>query len=379
MQEEVREKAILVGLKTSAGPKNNFEASLAELENLAETAGAMVVATLIQARDRPSAATFLGKGKLEELKHLGEEKEADLIIFDHELSPVQLRNVEKYLEMKVIDRTMLILDIFAQRAHSREGILQVELARLEYKLPRLTGQGRELSRLGGGIGTRGAGEQKLELDRRQIRRRIRDLKEQMGKVEKSRELQRKQRSRSGICTVSLVGYTNAGKSSLFNALCQRASRRGQAQVEADDRLFQTLDTTTRRIQLEQGSEVLITDTVGFIRKLPHHLVKAFRSTLEEAVEADLLLNVVDLSDPEYLEKMQVVEALLAELGAERENILTVFNKLDLCPALESPGEGIYLSARSGEGVVELLQAIKQRLQLGKIIPGQAAFEQGLIH
>lgn len=357
----MQEKAILAAVKASANRSDSFEASLKELESLAETAGAQVVGSLIQARQRPSAATFMGKGKLEELKHLIEEKEADLVIFDQELSPVQLRNVEKEMEVKVIDRTMLILDIFAQRAHSREGLLQVELARLEYSLPRLTGQGKEMGRITGGIGTRGgAGEQKLELDRRQIRRRIRDLKGQMNDVKKNREMQRKQRTRSGIPVVSLVGYTNAGKSSLFNALCQRASRKGQSQVEADNRLFQTLDTTTRRIYLEKGGDALITDTVGFIRNLPHHLVQAFRSTLEEAVEADLLLNVVDLSDPDYLEKLEVVEELLLELGAERERIVTVFNKVDKCPGLQG-SEGIYISASQGQGLTELLQTISSRL------------------
>ena len=357
----MQEKAILVAVKAGASRSDSFEASLRELESLTETAGALVVGTLIQVRQRPSAATFLGKGKLEELKHLIEEKEADLAIFDQELSPVQLRNVEKELEVKVIDRTMLILDIFAQRARSREGMLQVDLARLEYSLPRLTGQGKEMGRITGGIGTRGgAGEQKLELDRRRIRRRIRDLKEQMNDVKKNREMQRKQRSRSGIPVISLVGYTNAGKSSLFNGLCQRASRKGQAQAEADDRLFQTLDTTTRRIHLEGTGEALITDTVGFIRNLPHHLVQAFRSTLEEATGADLLLNVVDISDPDYLEKLEVVEELLLELGAERERIITIFNKVDKCPELPG-GEGIYISAKSGQGLTMLLRTISDRL------------------
>ncbi|MGE5391425.1 MAG: GTPase HflX [Deltaproteobacteria bacterium] len=358
----MQERAILVAVKASANRSDSFDTSLKELESLAETAGALVAGTLIQARQRPSTATFLGKGKLEELKHLIDEKDADLVIFDQELTPVQLRNIENELDIKVIDRTMLILDIFAQRARSREGILQVELARLEYSLPRLTGQGKEMGRITGGIGTRGgAGEQKIELDRRRIRRRIRDLKEQMNDVKKNREMQRKQRNRSGIPVISLVGYTNAGKSSLFNALCQRVSRKGQAQVEADDRLFQTLDTTTRRIHLEGAGDALITDTVGFIRNLPHHLVQAFRSTLEEAVGADILLNVVDLSDPDYLEKLEVVEELLLDLGAERDRIITVFNKVDKCPGLQGI-EGVYISARHGQGLPELLQLITDRLQ-----------------
>lgn len=351
------ERAILVGVKF----KNNlsFESSMDELRGLTEAAGGEVLITLVQSRERPDSSTYLGKGKLEELTHLAEELEPDLIIFDRELSPVQQRNLEEALDVKVIDRTMLILDIFSQRARSKEGKLQVELANLEYRLPRLTGRGKELSRLGGGIGTRGAGEQKLEMDRRHIRKRISDIRRQMKNVEKTRILHRVHRKRNDLKVVSLVGYTNAGKSSLFNALCKIAHNSGNDQVQADDRLFQTLDTTTRKIKTPSGSEILITDTVGFIQNLPHHLVAAFRSTLEEAVEADVLLHVVDVSDPDHIEKTQIVEEVLHELGAKREKVITVFNKADLLPEIDSYGSDNYVSATSGLGLVGLIEKLEQ--------------------
>ena len=357
------EKAILVAVKTGDTKEAEFNSSMQELAGLAEAAGAKVVATLTQARDKPHASTYIGKGKLQELEHLLAEKEPELLIFDSELSPTQLRKLEDKLQIKIVDRTLLILDIFGQRARSREGLLQVELASLEYRLPRLTGIGKELSRLGAGIGTRGAGEQKLELDRRHIRSRIREIKRQMGKLEKTRELHKKQRRRAGYPVISLVGYTNAGKSSLFNALCQVAHSSGKSQVEANSRLFQTLDTTTRKIKLDSYHEVLITDTVGFIQNLPHHLVAAFRSTLEEAVEADLLLHVVDLADPAYLDKIKVVEGVLEELGAEKERIMPVFNKVDLLEGIspiQAPPN--YVSARTGQGIEELLGQIRNRLE-----------------
>jgi GTP-binding protein HflX len=357
------EKAILVAVKTGTAKEAEFNSSMQELAGLAEAAGAKVVATLTQARDKPHAATYIGKGKLQELEHLLAEKEPELLIFDSELSPTQLRKLEDKLQIKIVDRTLLILDIFGQRARSREGLLQVELASLEYRLPRLTGIGKELSRLGAGIGTRGAGEQKLELDRRHIRNRIQEIKRQMEKLEKTRELHKKQRRRAGYPVISLVGYTNAGKSSLFNALCQVAHSSGQPQVEANRRLFQTLDTTTRKIKLDSHYEVLITDTVGFIQNLPHHLVAAFRSTLEEAVAADLLLHVVDLADPAYLDKIKVVEGVLEELGAEKERIMPVFNKVDLLEGIspiQAPPN--YVSARTGQGIEELLGQIKNRLE-----------------
>ncbi|KUG05411.1 gtp-binding protein hflx [hydrocarbon metagenome] len=346
--------------RNSAG----FEDYMEELKGLTEAAGGKVVATLIQARKKFQSSGYIGKGKIEELQHLIEELEPDMVIFDRELSPIQLRNLEQWLEIKVIDRTMLILDIFAQRARSREGKMQVELAMLQYRLPRLRGTGTQLSRVGAGIGTRGAGEQKLELDRRHIRKRIQDIKKQIEKLQVTRELHRKQRQRSGIKTVSLVGYTNAGKSSLFNSLCSIAHKSGSEQVEADQRLFQTLDTTTRRLDLPGGQQVLITDTVGFIQELPPSLVAAFHSTLEEAVDADLLLHVVDIADSNYLDKISVVEEVLKELGAERDKILTVFNKVDLLEQSpnSSRNESVYLSARSGQGLNTLLEVIKQRLQ-----------------
>lgn len=361
MEENNHEKAILVGLKIK-GSDFSFETSMEELQGLAEAAGAEVVATLIQAKDRPANATYIGKGKLEELSHLVTEFEPDLIVFDNELSPVQLRNLEEELQVKIIDRSMLILDIFSQRARSREGKLQVELANLEYRLPRLTGRGVGMSRLGGGIGTRGSGEQKLELDRRNIRARIRDVKKQMQKVEKTREIHRKQRQRAGLKVISLVGYTNAGKSSLFNTLCKNTHRSGNEQVEADQRLFQTLDTTTRKIKLPSGLEVLITDTVGFIQNLPHHLIAAFRSTLEEAIGADILLHVVDAADPNYLEKVEMAEKVLFDLGAEEEKFLLVFNKADLVENdfdLQIRGECI--SAMTGQGIETLLARLDDRL------------------
>ena len=359
---EIKEKVILVGVKAKEAGTANFESSLQELQGLVETAGGEVIATLVQARERPLASTYIGKGKLLELRHLAEELAPDLIVFDSELSPVQLRNLEESLEIRIIDRTMLILDIFSQRAQSSEGKLQVELAQLEYRLPRLTGRGQEMSRLGGGIGTRGAGEQKLEMDRRYLRKRINDLKKQMHKLQTTRAIHRLRRSRAGLREVSLVGYTNAGKSSLFNTLCKSAHRSGTEQVEADARLFQTLDTTTRKISLPSGMEVLITDTVGFIQNLPHHLVAAFRSTLEEAVDADILVQVVDVAAEDHMEKVQVVEKVLQGLGAEQEKILTVFNKADLIdynPVRENGSH--FVSAKTGSGVADLLLRIEANL------------------
>lgn len=357
---EINEKVILVGVKVKDAGIGNFESSLQELKGLVETAGGEVIATLVQARERALASTYIGKGKLEELKHLAEELEPDLIVFDSELSPVQLRNLEESLGIRIIDRTMLILDIFSQRAKSSEGKLQVELAALEYRLPRLTGKGQEMSRLGGGIGTRGAGEQKLELDRRYLRKRVNDLKRQMQKMQNTRAIHRLRRSRAGIKEVSLVGYTNAGKSSLFNALCRAAHSSGSEQVEASNALFQTLDTTTRKIRLPGGQEFLITDTVGFIQNLPHHLVAAFRATLEEAVEADLLLHVVDITDTDYLDKIEVVEDVLDTLGADRSRLLTVFNKIDLAAEPDREKE-VLVSARTGQGLNVLLKTIGELL------------------
>ncbi len=358
MQAEKIEKAILVGADLGRKAEVSFLDSLEELKGLTEAAGGEVIATLVQARERIHNTTYIGSGKLQELKHLASELGPDLIIFDQELSPVQLRNLEEELDCKVIDRTMLILDIFSQRARSNEGKLQVELALLQYRLPRLTGKGAAMSRLGAGIGTRGAGEQKLELDRRYIRRRIQEVKKKLEKAKSTRNLQRKQRQRTGMKIVSLVGYTNAGKSTLFNTICQSSHRSGAAQVEADDRLFQTLDTTIRKVYLPSRREILLTDTVGFIQQLPHHLMAAFRSTLEEAVDADLLLHVVDMADPHVLDKMVVVEEVLKDLGANPERILTVFNKADQLDEPPLPGS-LAISALTGQGIDALFDKMEQ--------------------
>jgi GTP-binding protein HflX len=359
------ERAVLVLVKLKKDRESEFQSYQAELEALAEAAGAVVTTVMIQARDRIQGATYLGKGKLEELKHVVAECEPDLVIFDRELSPVQMRNLENILEVKIVDRTGLILDIFSQRARSHEGKLQVELASLEYRLPRLTGKGKEMSRLGAGIGTRGAGEQKLELDRRYIRGRIDDIKRQIEKIRKTRSLHRKQRERSGIRTVSLVGYTNAGKSSIFNALCNRGHASGKEQVEADSRLFQTLDTTTRRIRWNDGRKILITDTVGFIQNLPPNLAAAFKSTFEETLEADLILHVVDISDPNYLDKIEAVDQVLKDLGADKTRTLKVFNKIDLLEGDLNQNNNIYVSALSGTGLDELMEKINEQLNAGE--------------
>jgi len=352
------EKAILVGAKLQRDQRD-FELSMEELTGLVEAAGKQVAATLFQNREKPEAATFIGKGKLEELRHLIAELEADVVVFDHELSPVQQRNLETELEIKIMDRSMLILEIFSQRARSREGKLQVELATLEYKLPRLTGMGSSMSRLGAGIGTRGAGEQKKELDKRYLRKRITAIKVELQKVKANRQTQKKRRERNNIPVISLAGYTNAGKSSLFNRLCTQFSKHGTAQVEADNRLFQTLDTTTRKLKLPSGREVLLSDSVGFIQNLPHHLVAAFSSTLEEVAEADLILQVIDVSHPHHLEQIEVVEKVLKDLGADQEKIIKVFNKADKLHVY--PQEGIFISALTGQGIDKLLSVIEKAI------------------
>lgn len=339
----------------------DFDSYMKELAALAEAAGGMVTATLVQVRERPDHRTYIGKGKITELLYLVEESHADLVIFDRELSPGQLRSLEEQLPIKVIDRTMLILDIFTTRAHSLEGKLQVELAALEYQLPRLVGKGQLLSRTGAGIGTRGLGEQKLELDRRYLRRRINDIKRQLAKLENTRDLHRKQRLRRGLKTISLVGYTNAGKSSLFNALCQKAHSSGQNQAEADQRLFQTLDTTTRKIKFSGGHEALISDTVGFVQDLPPHLIAAFRSTLEEAIAANIILHVIDVSDEAYLDKVEVVNQVLEQLGASPEQVYMVFNKIDKTSDIDWHGSVPRISALTGQGITELLSFVEAAL------------------
>lgn len=353
-----KERAILVGMEWQAGW--GAEESLAELGLLAETAGAEVVGRFWQKRDKPDPALFIGKGKAQEVAQLRQENDATLVIFDDVLSPAQQRNLEQVLGVKVVDRAALILDIFAQRARSHEGKMQVELAQLKYRLPRLGGQGLVLSRLGGGIGTRGPGETKLEVDRRRIRARISEIEHAIGNVRKQRALHRKARQAANTPTVALVGYTNAGKSTLLNYLTQ-------AGVLAEDKLFATLDPTTRMVKLPEGKEVLFTDTVGFIQKLPHQLIAAFRATLEEVVEADLLLHVVDASHPQWEEQRDEVFKVLKELKAEAKAMLMVYNKID---RLDGAGElkrmlrdedSVAVSAKTGDGIAELLQAAERSL------------------
>ena len=351
--EEIKEKVILVGVET--GGDEPAESSLDELAELARTAGAEVAGRLIQSRESIHPGTYIGKGKLLELKDLLWETDATGIICDDELTSTQLGSLESELSCKVIDRTLLILDIFAARAVSGEGKIQVELAQLRYRASRLTGLGKSLSRLGGGIGTRGPGEKKLEMDRRLIRERISRLKRELKDVEKHRELIRSQRKQSGLKTAALVGYTSAGKSSLLNALTD-------AGILEDAMLFSTLDTTTRSLMLDNTQEILLTDTVGFIRKLPHHLVEAFKSTLEEARYADIILHVVDASNPNMDMQMHVVYETLRELGAEGKPVITLFNKQDL---LKEEGYqrdfqaeySIPVSAKTGQGLEELKRTL----------------------
>lgn len=360
--ERIEETVILVGIDTGDG--DAAERSLDELEELAKTAGAKVAGRLIQAREAAHPATYLGRGKLLELKELIWETDADGIICDDELTSAQLGNLEAELSCKVIDRTLLILDIFAARAASGEGKIQVELAQLRYRASRLTGLGRSLSRLGGGIGTRGPGEKKLEMDRRLIRERISRLKRELKDVEKHRELIRAQRKQSGLKVAALVGYTSAGKSSIENALTD-------AGILEDAMLFSTLDTTTRSLMLDNTQEILITDTVGFIRKLPHHLVEAFKSTLEEAKYADIIIHVVDASNPQMDEQMYVVYDTLRQLGVEDRPVVTLFNKQD---RLEHPGRqrdfqadySIPASAKTGQGLEELKKALLEILRRDQI-------------
>ena len=360
--EQIEETVILVGVDTGNG--ESARRSLDELAELAKTAGAKVAGRLIQARESAHPATYVGKGKLLELKDLIWEADAVGIICDDELTSAQLGSLEAELSCKVVDRTLLILDIFAARAVSGEGKIQVELAQLRYRSSRLTGLGRSLSRLGGGIGTRGPGEKKLEMDRRLVRERISRLKRELKDVEKHRELIREQRQQSGLKVAALVGYTSAGKSSIENALTG-------AGILEDAMLFSTLDTTTRSLMLDHTQEILITDTVGFIRKLPHHLVEAFKSTLEEAKYADIIIHVVDASNPQMDEQMYVVYDTLRQLGAEGKPVITLFNKQDL---LEAPVRqrdfqadfSISASAKTGQGLDELKKALLEIIRKDQI-------------
>lgn len=348
------ESALLVGVDSG---DFDCEESLSELAELAKTAGAEVQAKVTQKREKPDAATYIGSGRLEEIKDFCRDNEMDLLIFDTELTPSQQRNIEDITGIRVIDRTELILDIFAARARSGEGKLQVELAQLKYSLPRLGGKGTSLSRLGGGIGTRGPGETKLETDRRHIRRRIKSLEDDLEALSKRRRIARARREKDGTQTVAIVGYTNAGKSTLMNTLTQ-------AGVLAEDKLFATLDPTARALTLPDGRRVMLIDTVGFIRRLPHGLVEAFKSTLEEAATATLILNVCDASSPECAEHLDVTNRLLDELGCSGKPIIAVFNKCDVAPDIGWLSAGlrsVKISALSGEGLDLLLEEIVKAL------------------
>lgn len=365
LRREDKERALLIGVETSDTPVimgvSEANISLQELVELAKTAGAEVVDTILQKRPSKDPAYLIGKGKLSEVSRIVQEKEIDLIIFDEELSGSQLRNIEEFTNAKVVDRTGLILDIFGQRAKSREGRVQVELAQLNYLLPRLHGRGITLSRLGGGIGTRGPGETKLETDRRHIRRRIDYLKKELDDIRSQRQTVRRERERNKIPVIALVGYTNAGKSTLLNSLCD-------ADVFAEDKLFATLDTTTRKLNLGDNTTVLLSDTVGFIRKLPHHLVEAFKSTLEEALLADLILIVADASDPYSPDHIRVVNEILADLGAADKPSILVWNKWDLVdkdfhtPFFRDRFIEVNVSAITGYGFEELKETIKNNIK-----------------
>ena len=360
--EDKKERALLISVDTG---DFNAEVSMEELEELAKTAGAEVVGTSIQKRQTPVAATYIGKGALYEMTRFCENMNIDLIIADSELSPVQIRNLEDETNTRVIDRTTLILDIFAGRARSKEGKLQIELAQLKYSLPRLTGKGTQLSRLGGGIGTRGPGEKKLEMDRRLIKERISMLNRQLKEVVKNREVQRHKRTQNPTKTVAIVGYTNAGKSTLLNTLTKAA-------VLEEDKLFATLDPTTRVLEKEDGQKILFTDTVGFISKLPHSLIRAFRSTLEEAKYADMILHVVDVSNPKYDLQMEVVYDTLRELNIGDKKAITAFNKID---CLEYKPDG--LKDKNSEAF--LMISAKQKIGLDKLVEKiEEVLDEGMV-
>jgi GTP-binding protein HflX len=375
IERDKRERIVLVGVAIPPTTVETAEDSLDELAALVDTAGADEAERVLQRRDTPDPATFVGQGKAQELREISESTDADTVVFDDELSPAQSRNLEKILGRTAIDRTAVILDIFAQHAHTQEGKAQVELAQLRYRLPRLRGRGKALSQQAGGIGTRGPGETQLEVDRRRLLRRTTKLEAELRELSKNRRTQRKARTRSRLRTVALVGYTNAGKSTLLNALTS-------ADVVVEDRLFATVDPTTRRLELPGGERLLLTDTVGFVRKLPHQLVEAFRSTLDEVAEADLLLHVVDAaaSDPES--QMDAVRSVLAEIGADQVPELLVFNKADLAgPQAKRlidrhPGS-VLVSAAEGDGLEELLVAVGDRLRaLTRVVELVVPYDRG---
>lgn len=360
--KETKERVILVGVQ--ADDNEDTEKSLDELEELAQTAGAETVGRIIQNREQIHPGTYVGKGKLDEIKNLLWETDATGIICDDELSPAQLGNLQDTLDTKVMDRTLIILDIFAERASTNEGKIQVELAQLKYRQSRLVGLGKSLSRLGGGIGTRGPGEKKLEMDRRLIKGRIAQLNRELKDVKRHREVTREQRSRNHIPVIAIVGYTNAGKSTLLNRLTG-------ASVLEEDKLFATLDPTTRGLKLPSGQEVLLTDTVGFIRKLPHHLIEAFKSTLEEAKYADMILHVVDVSNPQMDEQMYTVYETLQNLDVKDKVVITAFNKQDRLTEVPiirdfKADHIVNISARTGQGLDALQSVIEQILRERKI-------------
>ncbi len=380
---DIMEKAILVAVYRP-GEEEQGDNSLRELAQLAETAGVGVLHRTYQSRPKPDAATYIGRGKVNELRLEAQVLGANVIIFDDELSPAQQRNLEEITGIKIIDRTALILDIFAQRARTMEGKLQVELAQLNYLLPRLMGKGIALSRLGGGIGTRGPGETKLEVDRRRIRKRISDLNRELHMVKKNRELHRMNRRSIPVPVVSLCGYTNSGKSTLLNRLTN-------SDVPAEDKLFATLDPTTRKLELAGNKEVLISDTVGFINKIPHHVIAAFRATLEEVVEADVLLHVVDISHPGMERQMETVLGLLAELGVTEKPMITVFNKMDKVKngelvarlRLKIP-DSVFISALTGAGIDDLINLLSvtvpvSRLRETYMVPYASTSVAALLH
>lgn len=371
--KEMREKVILVGVSCREG--DDTQDSMAELAELAETAGAEVVGMTVQARDAIHPGTYVGSGKLQEILQMVFDLQATGIICDDELSPAQLRNMEEELNCKVMDRTLVILDIFASRASTSEGKIQVELAQLRYRLSRLTGLGKSLSRLGGGIGTRGPGEKKLEMDRRLIKSRLSQLKRELEEVRQHREVTRGQRSRNHTKVAAIVGYTNAGKSTLLNRLTD-------ANVLEEDKLFATLDPTTRNLKLDSGQEILLTDTVGFIRKLPHHLIEAFRSTLEEAKYADLIIHVVDASNPQREKQMHIVYETLQNLGVTGKKIITLFNKQDKLEQEEMIKDfkadyTLKTAAASGSGLEQLKSVLEEILREDKqLLEGVFPYDLG---
>ncbi|MGI6167729.1 MAG: GTPase HflX [Eubacteriales bacterium] len=384
MENKEITRAILAGMARDQRELPAAERSLDELERLLETAGGVAVARTIQTREGPDPATYLGAGKIGDICGLCRLHDIKLVVFDDELSPSQLKNIEDRLDegVEVIDRTMLILDIFARHARSSEGKLQVELAQLKYTAPRLIGKGREMSRLAGGIGTRGPGESKLEVDRRYLKRRIATLEAELRRLEKNRSTMRAGRDKSGLVRAAIVGYTNAGKSTLLNRLTD-------AGVLVEDKLFATLDPTTRKFSLPGGESILLTDTVGFIRKLPHHLIKAFRSTLEETVLADILIIVVDASDPEATAQLEVTEGLLCELGAAGKPVLYVFNKCDLGVSViisdpDKAENSVYVSALTGQGLEQFTKKLEALVLSGRrrveyLIPHERAAALNILY